>query len=59
MFSMAVSGRAKSLIAVMLTLNFASASHGPGGYTVRPGGGTLAQIAARAHGGPARCLTRT
>ena len=58
MFSMAVSGRAKSLIAVMLTLNFASASHGPGGYTVRPGG-TLAQIAARAHGGPARCLTRT
>jgi len=33
MFSMAAGGRVKSLIAVTLTLNSASAHHGPGSYT--------------------------
>ena len=37
MFSMAVAGLAKSLIAVTMTLNPAAAHHGPGSYTVRPG----------------------
>ena len=49
MFSMAVAGLAKSLIAVTITLNPAAAHHGPGSYTIRPGG-TLSQIAARAYG---------
>jgi len=48
MFSMAAGGRVKSLIAVTLTLNFASAHHGPGSYTDRPGD-TLPPIAARAY----------
>ena len=49
MFSMAVAGLAKSLIAVTMTLNPAAAHHGPGSYTIRPGD-TLSQIAARAYG---------
>ena len=49
MFSMAVAGLAKSLIAVTMTLNPATAHHGPGSYTIRPGD-TLSQIAARAYG---------
>jgi hypothetical protein len=49
MFSMAVAGLAKSLIAVTITLNPAAAQHGPGSYTIRPGD-TLSQIAARAYG---------
>ena len=49
MFSMAVAGLAKSLIAVSITLNPAAARHGPGSYTIRPGD-TLSQIAARAYG---------
>ena len=49
MFSMAVAGLAKSLIAVTITLNPAAAHHGPGSYTVRPGD-TLSRIAARAYG---------
>ena len=53
MFSMAAGGRVKSLIAVTLTLNSASAHHGPGSYTVRPGD-TLSQIAARAYDRDAR-----
>ena len=36
MFSMAVAGLVKSLIAVTITLNPAAA-HGPGSYTTRPG----------------------
>ena len=51
MFSMAVAGLVKSLIAVTVTLNPAAA-HGPGSYTVRPGD-TLSEIAARAHGSAA------
>ena len=49
MFSMAVAGLAKSLIAVTITLNPAAAHHGPGSYTIRPGD-TLSRIAARAYG---------
>jgi len=49
MFSMAVAGLVKSLIAVTLTLNPAAARHDPGSYTVRPGD-TLSAIAARADG---------
>ena len=49
MFSMAVAGLAKSLIAVTMTLNPAAAHHGPGSYTIRPGD-TMSQIAARAYG---------
>ena len=52
MFSMAVAGLVKSLIAVTITLNPAAAHHGPGTYTIRPGD-TLSQIAARAYGRPA------
>ena len=52
MFSMAVAGLAKSLIAVTMTLNPAAAHHGPGSYTIRPGD-TLSQIAARAYGSAA------
>ena len=52
MFSMAVAGLAKSLIAVTITLNPAAAHHGPGSYTIRPGD-TLSQIAARAYGSAA------
>ena len=52
MFSMAVAGLAKSLIAVTLTLNPAAAHHGSGSYTVRPGD-TLSTIAARAYGSAA------
>jgi LysM repeat protein len=51
MFSMAVSGLVKSLIAVTVTLNPAAA-HGPGSYTIRPGD-TLSAIAARAYGSAA------
>jgi LysM repeat protein len=51
MFSMAVAGLAKSLIAVTVTLNPAAA-HGPGSYTIRPGD-TLSAIAARAYGSAA------
>ncbi len=52
MFSMAVAGLAKSLIAVTITLNPAAAHHGPGSYTIRPGD-TLSAIAARAYGSAA------
>ena len=52
MFSMAVAGLAKSLIAVTITLNPTAAHHGPGSYTIRPGD-TLSQIAARAYGSAA------
>ena len=52
MFSMAVAGLAKSLIAVTITLNPAAAHHGLGSYTIRPGD-TLSQIAARAYGSAA------
>jgi len=52
MFSMAVAGLAKSLIAVTITLNPAAAHHGSGSYTIRPGD-TLSQIAARAYGSAA------
>ena len=52
MFSMAVAGLAKPLIAVTITLNPAAAHHGPGSYTIRPGD-TLSQIAARAYGSAA------
>ena len=52
MFSMAVAGLVKSLIAVTITVNPAAAHHGPGSYTVRPGD-TLSQIAARAYGSAA------
>jgi Transglycosylase-like domain/LysM domain len=48
---MAVSGLAKSLIAVTITLNPVVA-HGPGSYAIRPGD-TLPQIAARADGSAA------
>jgi LysM repeat protein len=51
MFSMAVSGLVKSLIAVTVTFNPAAA-HGPGSYTIRPGD-TLSAIAARAYGSAA------
>ena len=51
MFSMAVAGLVKSLIAVTVTLNPATA-HGPGSYTTRPGD-TLSVIAARAYGSAA------
>jgi transglycosylase-like protein/LysM domain-containing protein len=52
MFSMAVAGLVKPLIAVTITLNPAAAHHDPGSYTVRPGD-TLSQIAARAYGSAA------
>jgi LysM repeat protein len=53
MFSMAVAGLAKSLIAVTITLNPSAAHHGgPGSYTIRPGD-TLSQVAARAYGSAA------
>jgi LysM repeat protein len=52
MFSMAVAGLAKSLIAVTITLNPAAARHGHDSYTIRPGD-TLSQIAARAYGSAA------
>jgi LysM repeat protein len=51
MFSMAVAGLAKSLIAVTVSLHPAAAPHAPG-YTVRPGD-TLSAIAARAYGSEA------
>ena len=49
MFSMAVAGLAKSLIAVTITLNPAAARHGHDSYTIRPGD-TLSRIAAHAYG---------
>jgi nucleoid-associated protein YgaU len=52
MFSMAVAGLVKSLIAVTVTLNPAAAHHGPGSYIVRPDD-TLSAIAARAYGNAA------
>jgi LysM repeat protein len=52
MFSMAVAGLVKPLIAVTITLNPAAAHHGPASYTIRPGD-TLSQIAARAYGSAA------
>jgi LysM repeat protein len=52
MFSMAVAGLVKSLIAVTVTMNPAAAQHGPGSYTVRTGD-TLSAIAARAYGSAA------
>jgi len=52
MFSMAVPGLARSLIALTITLNPAAAHHGPGSYTIRPGD-TLSRIAARAYGSAA------
>jgi LysM repeat protein len=52
MFSMAVAGLAKSLIAVTITLNPAAAHHDPASYTIRPGD-TLSQLAARAYGSAA------
>src|SRR5271157_4355636 len=52
MFSMAVAGLAKSLIAVTVSLHPAAAQHGPGGYTVRPGD-TFSAIAARDYGSAA------
>ena len=51
MFSMAVAGLAKSLIAVTVSLHPAAAPHAPG-YTVQPGD-TLSAIAARAYGSAA------
>ena len=51
MFSMAVAGLVKSLIAVTVTLNPAAA-YGPGSDTIRPGD-TLSAIAARAYGSAA------
>jgi LysM repeat protein len=51
MFSMAVTGLAKSLIAVTVSLHPAAAPHAPG-YTVQPGD-TLSAIAARAYGSEA------
>jgi LysM repeat protein len=51
MFSMAVAGLAKSLIAVTVSLHPAAAPHAPG-YTVQPGD-TLSAIAARAYGSEA------
>ena len=51
MFSMAVAGLAKSLIAVTVTLHPAAAPHAPG-YTVQPGD-TLSAIAARSYGSAA------
>jgi len=52
MFSMAVAGLVKPLIAVTITLNPAAAHHSPASYTIRPGD-TLSQIAARAYGSAA------
>jgi LysM repeat protein len=52
MFSMAVAGLAKSLIAATITLNPAAAHHDPASYTIRPGD-TLSHIAARAYGSAA------
>ena len=52
MFSMAVAGLVKPLIAVTITLNPAAAHHSPASYTIRPGD-TLSQIAARAYGSSA------
>ena len=52
MFSMAVAGLVKSLIAVTVTLNPAAAHHDPASYTIRPGD-TLSAIAARAYGSAA------
>jgi len=52
MFSMAVAGLAKSLIAVTVTLHPAAAPHAPGSYTVRPGD-SLSAIAARSYGSAA------
>jgi Transglycosylase-like domain/LysM domain len=52
MFSMAVAGLVKPLIAATIMLNPAAAHHGPGSYTIRPGD-TLSQIAARAYGSAA------
>ena len=51
MFSMAVAGLAKSLIAVTVSLHPAAAPHAPG-YTVQPGD-TLSAIAARSYGSAA------
>ncbi len=47
--SIAAGGVAKTLMAVTISLHPATAQHGPGGYTVRPGD-TLSQIAAREFG---------
>ena len=52
MFIMAAGGLVKSLVSVMLTLNFASANHASGSYTIRPGD-SMAQIAAHAYGSAA------
>ena len=52
MFSMAVAGLVKPLIAVTITLNPAAAHHSPASYTIRPGD-TLSQIAARTYGSTA------
>ena len=51
MFSIAVAGLAKSLIAVTVSLHPAAAPHAPG-YTVQPGD-TLSAIAARSYGSAA------
>ena len=51
MFSMAVAGLAKSLIAATVSLHPAAAPHAPG-YTVQPGD-TLSAIAARSYGSAA------
>jgi len=53
MFSMAVTGLAKSLIAVTVSLHPAASPHMPGGNTARPGD-TVSAIAARADGSTAR-----
>ena len=52
MFSMAVAGLVKPLIAVTITLNPAAAHHSPASYTIRPGD-TLSQTAARTYGSTA------
>jgi hypothetical protein len=49
---MAVAGLVKSLIAVTVTLNPATANHDLGSYTIRPGD-TLSAIAARTYGSAA------
>ena len=46
MFSMAVAGLVKPLIAVTITLNPAAAHHGPGSYTIRTPGSRTRGMAA-------------
>jgi Transglycosylase-like domain/LysM domain len=52
MFSMAVAGLVRPLIAVTVALIPAAAYHGPGSYTARPGD-TMSTIAARSYGSAA------